>query len=108
MAVADAGLTAWGGGGASRVEWAGSRGGAGADRRPTHLALEPKQELPPSPLGGPGVSEGWRPDLSPAGPFPRNGEEERRVPLKGGVRSRVAMAAVHSSSLRSSQISLHR
>ncbi len=49
MAMADAGLTA-----GSRVEWAGSGGGAGADRQPTHfpgmsspsrtLALEPKQE----------------------------------------------------------------
>ena len=44
--------------------------------------VETQGSLPP-PLGGPGVGERLRPDLSLADPFPRNGEEERRASQKG-------------------------
>jgi hypothetical protein len=77
----------------------GGVGGVGAGRRPisflvraallalldlgTEAGVVETQAVAASPLGGLGVGERRRPDLSPAGPFPRNGEEERRASRKG-------------------------
>ncbi len=58
-------------------------------------------------LGGRGVCEQQRPDLSPVGPFPQNEEQERRYP-EGGVRSRNGGSCGALFMLWSCQIFLHR